>query len=135
MDIEQVAVQSVNETKESIADLNVMQMNRGLRSDGSEITPPYAPITRELKAAQGLNPDIVTLHDVGDFNAATYTKVEGLNVITGSTDWKSAKLERKYSRPRASIFGLSEKYRQEYIGADLRPVFKRRITDLTGLRF
>jgi hypothetical protein len=39
LDIEKAASESVAETKEAIGDLNAMQMNAGLRADGSEITP------------------------------------------------------------------------------------------------
>lgn len=135
LNIEQVARESINETKEVIADLNAEQMFRGLRADGSEITPSYSELTVQIKKMKGQVFDHVTLRDTGAFQQAMFVRVSGLQVITGSSDLKSPKLERKYSKAKGSIFGLSEKFRAEYLRESLRPTFQQRITNLTGLKF
>jgi hypothetical protein len=135
LNMEKVAVASITATQDSIADLNAEQMIKGLRSDGSDITPSYTEYTKELKRLKGQPTDRVTLRDIGRFQAAMFTKLQGLEVITGSADLKSAKLEKKYSKSKGSIFGLSERFRAEYIRENLRPAFQKQITDLTGLKF
>lgn len=123
VNVQSVALDAVEATKDNIADLNVLQMNRGLRSDGSEITPSYSNLTIELKKAKGQPTDRVTLFDTGGFQQAITTSVTGKSIVTGSSDIKSAKLEKKYSKKRGSIFGLSEKYKDEYIRENLEPEF------------
>ena len=123
LDVEKAAIEAVSATTEMIADLNAEQMFKGLRADGSEITPGYSELTKEIKRAKGQPIDRVTLRDTGAFQASIFAKTQGLNIVIGSTDVKSGKLERKYSKAKGSIFGLSGKYNAEYIRETLRPAF------------
>ena len=135
LDIQRVASEAVDESKDSILDLNVMQMNRGLRADGSFISPSYSPMTVEIKKAKGQPYDRVTLRDTGEFQREIYAIVQGIKIDIGSRNWKESKIEKKYSKARGSIFGLSEKYANTYIEDDLRPIFNKKISDVTGLKF
>lgn len=135
LNIVQAAVDSVKETKEAIGDLNAMQMMAGLRADGSDITPTYSNFTIAIKRMKGQPTDRVTLRDTGAFQAGINVEVLGTQITIGSTDRKSEKLERKYSKANGSIFGLSEKFQQEYVIESLRPAFARRIEELTNLRY
>jgi hypothetical protein len=135
LDIEKAASESVAETKEAIGDLNAMQMNAGLRADGSEITPSYSDFTVMMKKLKGQPWQFVTLRDTGAFQAGINVQVLGTKITIGSTDPKSAKLENKYSKARGSIFGLSEKYKAEYVRENLRPAFAKKIESLTGLKY
>ena len=116
---------SVKATKEAIADLNAEQMYKGLRSDGSAITPGYSELTKEIKRAKGQPIDRVTLRDTGAFYKGIYAQVTGIKIKIGSNDFKELKLERKYSKANGSIFGLSEKFKAEYIRESLQPAFVR----------
>src|SRR5688572_18251317 len=100
LDIEKVAIESVDATKEIMADLNVEQMRAGFRADGSPITPDYSDVTIMIKKAKRQVWDHVTLQDTGDFQRSITVDVEGKNVVLDSTDWKTAKLERKYSKAK-----------------------------------
>lgn len=135
LDVNQLAIESLKATVDKMADLNVLQMSRGLRSDGSAITPDYANSTIQIKKAKGQEWRFVTLHDKGDFYRASYAKVQGNRVEMGSTDSKTAKLEKKYSKARGSIFGLSDKYLMGFISEDLRPMWAKKASELTGLKY
>lgn len=110
----------MKETKERIADLNAEQMVAGIRSDGSEILPSYTDLTIYLKEQKGQITDRVTLRDTGEFQAAITTEITETHVITDSDDPKAEKLQKKYGK---KIFGLSEKFKYEYLRENLNPAF------------
>jgi hypothetical protein len=119
--VQEVAVKSLDQTKEAIADLNVQQMISGKRADGSEILPTYKDITIAIKKSKGQPTDRVTLRDTGLFQEKITTTVTANKVITDSSDDKSEKLQKKYGR----IFGLSENFKSEYLRENLNPAFLR----------
>lgn len=51
--------------------------NKGIRSDGSDITPPYSAYTISLKQAKGQPTDRVTLKDTGEFYDSFVAFVDG----------------------------------------------------------
>lgn len=132
-DASKAAVAVISETKETIADLNVEQMNKGLRSDGSEILPSYTALTIEIKKEKGQPTDRVTLQDTGDFYKGVYVDIEGDKIKTFSTDEKAAKLNKKYSKAKGNIFGLSNPFKREYLNEKARPNFKAKVLLGTGL--
>lgn len=132
-DASKAAISAIIETKETIADLNVEQMNKGLRSDGSEILPSYTALTIEIKKEKGQPTDRVTLQDTGDFYRGVYVDVEGDKITSFSSDEKAAKLNKKYSKAKGNIFGLSNPFKREYLNEKLRPKFKARVFAGTGL--
>jgi hypothetical protein len=135
LDVTKVAAESVDETKEVIADLNVEQMQSGKRSDGSETLPKYTPFTIRMKQLKGQPFDRVTLYDTGDFQNAISVQMQGLKVIIDSSDPKTQNLEDKYNSGKGEIFGLNDEFKKEYITNNLRPVFNLKIESLTGLKF
>lgn len=97
-------------------------MIAGIRADGTEILPTYTDLTIQIKQEKGQPTDRVTLRDTGDFQNQVTTTVTDEFVTTDSTDEKSEKLQKKYGE---KIFGLSEKYKAEYIRESLNPAFLR----------
>lgn len=95
-------------------------MISGIRADGTEILPTYKDITIAIKQDKGQPTDRVTLRDTGEFQNKVFAEVTDTHVITGSTDDKSTKLQKKYGK---KIFGLSEKFKYEYIRESLNPAF------------
>lgn len=134
LNTDQLAVDCLTETKESIADLNAEQMFTGLRADGSDILPSYKDITIEIKKLKGQVTDRVTLRDTGAFYAGITTTVTQNSVITTSTDPKTEKLKKKYETSKGKIFGLGGEFRQRFIDEKLRPVFNKKIGEATGLK-
>jgi hypothetical protein len=130
----QVAANSVRDTKETFADINVEQMMAGLRSDGTDILPSYKDVTIEIKKLKGQPTDRVTLRDTGAFQEGIVTNVSGQQIVTTSTDDKTEKLKKKYNTAKSSIFGIGGKYKQKYIDEDLTPQFLKNMKKATGLR-
>lgn len=128
LDTDKIAVESIEVTKEIFADLNVEQMNKGLRSDGSEILPSYTDFTIDIKKMKGQPFDRVTLRDTGLFQEGLHTTVIGDRIVTTSTDPKTDKLNKKYSKSKGSIFGLNRISKAEYM-RDLRPTFIHKIKE------
>jgi hypothetical protein len=111
----QAVQNAIEQTKESIADLNASQLAQGIRSDGSKITPEYSTLTIELKLGQpGLSGivDRVTLYNEGNFyRGITVTNITPSTYDITSTDWKTKKLEDKYG---VKILGLTVENRSQY---------------------
>lgn len=76
--------------------MNVEQLNKGKRADGSEIEPAYRPKTRARKIKLGLNPDIVTLKDKNEFQPSIRTRRYPGKVELTATDKKAQQLSDKY---------------------------------------
>jgi len=134
MDTDKIVHDSLNETKDTISDLNAEQMAKGLRSDGEQIAPFYKPLTIRLKQEFGTGigsiTDHVTLYNEGNFYKGIKTDIAGEKIITDSTDPKSAKIKKKYGE---KVFGLNERSNQEY-KERLQPVFLSKIEAATGLK-
>lgn len=111
LNIDRIVKIVIGETRELIIIKNQEQMLQGIRSDGSEITPPYTFFTRIKKKEKGRNPDIVTLYDTGDFYRAMFLDVGSDMLEIESTDWKSSELQEKYGE---KIFGLTDESKNEY---------------------
>lgn len=134
IDIKSIAQTSIVETKEAIADLNAEQMFVGLRSDGSEILPSYSKLTIQIKKEKGQPTDRVTLRDTGSFYEGIKVDVSGDRLNITSTDEKTEKLNKKYSKSKGNIFGLSDRFKREYLNNNLRKVFKNKVEKATNLK-
>ena len=128
-----LAIESIEETKDVIADLNAEQLYTGKRSDGSDITPQYSPITIEIKKEKGQPTDRVTLRDTGEFYQGLRVDVQGEEVRVYSTDEKSEDLFKRYATPKKNIFGLNSEYKAEYIKQVLRKRYMSKVRKVTGL--
>lgn len=134
LNLNRIAESSIVDTKEDYAILNAEQLAAGKRADGTDTAPYYAPITVAIKRATGRGlgavTDRVTLFNTGSFYRGITVDVRGEVVQTSSTDYKSQELEEKYG----DIFGLSQRFKQEYVEEYLRPVWKTKMQDATGLK-
>lgn len=132
-DPESIAIQSIEETKEAIADLNAEQLYAGKRKDGSDITPEYSERTKEIKREKGQPTDRVTLRDTGAFYMGLRVDVQGEDVKVYSTDEKSDDLFKKYATKTKNIFGLNPQYKGEYIREVLKKRFISKARKAIGL--
>jgi len=128
LDIEEVARKSIEQTKETIADLNVEQLNKGIRSDGS-MMPDYSPVSVEV---YGKPEGPIKLYDTGAFYQGFTVEVQGDKVVTTSTDSKTEKLYKRYATDKKNIFGLSGPFKREYLPV-LQKAFRKNINLQTGL--
>lgn len=106
--IESFALKSIEGKEEVLADLNRTQMFlEGIRSDGSDIEPPYTNFTVQLKQEKGQRTDHVTLRDTKDFHDSIVYDLnpfEG-NIGIDATDVKTPDLIEKYG---IDILGLTD---------------------------
>lgn len=138
LDIEAIAISTLEENEEAMANLNAEQLARGLRADGSEILPSYAPLTIEIKSEKaGLAgvTDHVTTYDEGGHYAELYAEVKGDEIEQGSRDGKSAKLQKKYDTKKGSLYGLTTDSREELINGPVGASWRKKIEAATGLKF
>lgn len=133
LDIDKVAAASIEETADVISDLNAEQLHRGLTAfDGNFPTyrnDEYARMKNKMNPLPGYgNPDIFL---TGAFVRDIETKVVGDDVEITSTNSKTEMLVKKYGDKY--LFGLSEKFHQEYVNETLQPVWIKKIKEATGL--
>jgi hypothetical protein len=100
---------------DTMADLNVKQLEEGKRYDGKNIIPKYA--TNEyatFKKAIGAKPAKFTpdLKVTGEFHSSIYPVQKKDVIIMDATDEKKFKLEKKYDK----ILGLTKQSK-----ADMKP--------------
>lgn len=135
LDLTAIIQKTLVDNEGVMADLNAVQMAKGLRADGTEILPTYSDTTIELKEGKpgfaGVT-DHVTLYDEGSHYRELYAQVQGEDAIEyGSKDSKSEKLQKKYGK----IYGLDEDSRDELTEQHLRPAFMQGVEAQTGLTF
>jgi hypothetical protein len=133
LDTNKVIVDSLEATKDSIADFNAEQLHHGLRSDGEEIGPDYASDAYAAMKNR-MNPlpgaGVPDLYATGSFVQNIKVDVGSDKITTESSDDKSPMLQKKYKK----IFGLSKPYKREYLNESLRPTFKKNMEKATGLK-
>lgn len=134
LDTDQIIQQSMEQTKDVLADLNVEQMNKGLNAKGEKIgeyrSEAYAEMKHSMNPLPGFG--IPDLRLTGAFYRGTSVSISGQKVIIDSSDEKSADLQEKYGE---EIFGLSGVYKREYLNESLGPIFRKSITSVIGLKF
>lgn len=121
--LDTLVLEAAMESKETIADLNTSQLEKGLTSENEEIEPYYSPDYGSMKKAMGKrSPGMVPdLKLTGDFYSGVYASLEKDWIEIHSTDYKEAQLRKKYSD---DIFGLTE--------GNLGELGKYMIDDLTN---
>jgi len=115
------------ESEAAIADLNIEQLQAGIRSDSSPIEPPYTPLTVAIKKVKGQPFDRVTLRDEGDFYQGIKIEVFQNEFRLIGTDNKTFKLESKYGE---AILGLTQENRIRLIEEILLPGLVDKIRDI-----
>lgn len=127
LDTDKIISETMEESKETLADLNAEQINTGLKADG-ELMPDYS-IRSVVQYGKPAGP--IRLRDKGDWQAGLYVTVEGDKVVFNNTDNKDQQLTERYGE---DIKGLSDKYKNEAIREKVRPVFKGKMEAATGLK-
>lgn len=125
LDVVDLAVEILDEMSVFIADLNREQMASGIRGDGSDITPEYTFVTKDIKDRKsGLASviDHVTLYDTGAFHKSVVAQIFPDEVILDATDPKLSDLEEKYGK---EILGLTEE-NQKKVRYKFLPMFEKR---------
>ena len=130
LDTDTISADAIEDTAEALKRENLQQMDAGQKADETEIYPPYAPLTIAIKRMKGQPTDRVTLKDTGSFYAGAYVIVTTDSVLTGSRDEKTVKLVEKYGE---AIFGLGGQFKKDYVNNALRPAFREKILQATGL--
>ena len=127
LNIELVVGETFDETATDLADVNRERMLDGVKADGS-IMPYYSKVSQEK---YGYPNAPIKLKDTGDFQAAIVVARQGSILSTDSSDWKTQMLKERYGL----IFGTYGDYKKQYLEDNYRPLFNRKITNATGLKF
>lgn len=112
---------SFKETEQDWIYLNLEELAKGYRSDGTKTARkgaryyPYAYETVLFKSeyGEGLGriTDRVTLYETGGFYAGFFAKIDGDEILTGSTDSKAFELAAFYNK---EIFGVTKPNKRIY---------------------
>lgn len=100
-----LVTQAAKNVEAELADLNVSQMNEGILSTGGKITPQYSNAYANFKGFKTPN-----LKLEGDFHSGVFADAKTDYIEFDSTDYKTEKLEDKYS---SNIFGIAPKNEQK----------------------
>lgn len=127
--IKEVAIESLRQCSSALANLNVEQMNKGVKSDGN-LMPDYSPVSVE-KFGKPEGP--IKLFDKGDFYRGWKVDVRDEQIFITSTDDKAEMLFKRYATKRSNLFGLSPLYRREFMSENLKKTFRANVHTATGL--
>lgn len=130
LNTDDISADVIEDTAAEMIEANRAQMDAGMKADGNEIYPPYAPLTIAIKRMKGQPTDRVTLKDTGSFYAGKFVIVTTDSVLSGSRDEKDKALREKYGE---DIHGLGGEFKAGYVNNALRPAFRERILQATGL--
>lgn len=121
--IMEIAAQTMEDTRSDFIEWQKEQLYTGKTRTGAKIKPKYRMRTVRYKIKKGQPYDRVTLKDRGDFYNAIFVDVREVTYVVDSHDWKSYKLQAKYSE---NIFLLGGVYLRGY-RQDFYPVFIQNI--------
>lgn len=110
----EIVDKSINDTSDLYANLQVEQQLQGLKADGSQM-PFYSYASVIIF---GKEPGPIKLRDTGAFQTEIIAWANNGLIDVRSEDWKDSMLRERYGE---DIFGLSDKYKQEY-RQELEPV-------------
>lgn len=127
IDTDAICERAVDDSVNVMADLNAEQINSGLKADGSEM-PDYS-LRSVVQYGKPYGP--IRLRETGAWQAGLYAVRQGDSVVFKSSDPKDGMLTGRYGD---DIEGLSEKYKNEAIREAVRPAFKKRMEEATGLK-
>lgn len=125
--LDKIVLDSAMELKETIADLNVKQLEEGKRVDGANIIPEYqSDVYAKAKKSIGAKPSLGTpdLKLTGDFHRGIYADRKADYIFTYSKDSKADKLNSKYRQ----IFGLTAESIGE-LKLDLTELLQTKLTN------
>lgn len=122
--IETFTREVIEDNRPLLEDFNALQLDQGLKADGSDITPEYHPFTVAIKKAKGQPYDRVTLKDTGAFYESIRIKTTRNELTYEATDSKTEDLQEKYGD---AILGLSDEDKTEFIDSYLREDLQTKI--------
>lgn len=129
LDIQKISRESIEETKDVIVDLNLEQLHKGYRSDGTRLpnykNSAYAEFKHQKNPLPGFG--IPDLKLTGAFYQGWKIELSGEKITITSTDEKTDKLFNRFASKQANIFGLSLPYKREYLNESLRKTFIKNI--------
>lgn len=133
LDTDQICEQTLEDSKEAIADINAEQLSKGISASGEPFRPyqneQYADYKHKLNPVPGYgNPDYIL---TGSFVRKIVASVSGDGFSITSTDSKTQDLINR--DPANPPFQLSEKFKAEAMRSVVRPAFKSKIQAATGL--
>jgi hypothetical protein len=132
----QAATESIKENSREYLNMNKDQMKKGEMPNGTLIKPRYsldwyAHMKEQMNPLPGFkNPDLKL---TGQFHLGMFMKVEGEDIIVGSSDSKADDLEKKYGSS-SSIYGLNAENESTFTNDFVMPVFFRKLEQATGLK-
>lgn len=131
LNTDEIAVDSIDATKDEIKVKQKDQLLHGLRPDGSKIgkyrSNKYATKKYALNPLAGIGN--VDLKLTGDLHREIFVDVRDNTLVIDSADEKTGSLINKYGDP----FGLGSERRAEYINETLRKVFIDNIKKVVSL--
>lgn len=146
VDVNDISLKSVEETKEEYVLENQEQMLAGKTSDGSDITPSYLndPYFKSRESAQrysdwkdaispkaGRNSGTPNLFINGRYHNGLRAVVDSEGVRIESSSPDTVGIESKFTR---KIYGIQGQFKSDYLSYALRPVWKKKIENATGLK-
>lgn len=148
LNIEQISIDSVEETKDKLLDKSREQLLEGKLRTGQDIFPTYLedPFFKTKQAAQRysdwkdrLTPNskrkkgVPNLFITGAWvHDPLKIEIQGTNIQFDIPSPIGAKIFQKYG---VNIVGLDPEKKGEYVKENLRPVFNRKVSENTGLKF
>jgi hypothetical protein len=109
---EQAILRIVRQNESVALDLNTSQLFEGKDAENKSISPPYSPLTIQIKRFKNQPTDRVTLKDEGEFYQKFTLLAERFPVMFDSNSFKTPKLTEKYG---SEIFGLIENSKAEFV--------------------
>lgn len=138
VNVEQSAVQSLEETKGEMLVLNQQQLEEGNLSTGNRIEwlkdnhYPYTKPYERYKKSLGLQTRVVDLNLSGDYYKSRRVTIQD-GQIQYSSDIKTGEyLQNNYGE---NIQGLTDDNKATYTKETFFPDFKQKIEEATGLKF
>jgi hypothetical protein len=139
-DIVRASRDSMEETKDAIADLNANQFKEGVLATGGPIKYvkgshyPYSPPYERKKRKAGFPTDVVNLSFTNDdrFYKTEQIDISGEEIKFSSSIQLGEYLERMYTN---QIWGPTDANKEKYIEQNYFPNLQEKITDKTGLQF
>jgi hypothetical protein len=145
VDVDKIAEECMEQSADELLIYELDQLLDGKTSTGEDITPSYLddPYFKSREAAQRYSDWKDRISPASNRKKGTpnlringyYHNTIRVHAADGKVIWSSSfsganDIERKFQK----IYGLNKESRQEFIPLILRPVFKQKIQQATGLK-
>jgi hypothetical protein len=123
IDFEDLAIKTLRQMDDFIADLNRKQLaEKGVNDDGEKLEPEYSPVTNMIKTRSGVGTGRITSHvtlfNKGNLHKSIFADIDN-EIILGSFDEKVGELSAKYGDflglTEESITILQKEFRPRYV--------------------